>query len=71
MRSPDIRAGMALVMAALCADGECIVQNAQIVDRGYEGIEQKLRSLGADIVREMHASGELQAKLDRENAAAS
>jgi len=51
MRSPDIRAGMALVMAALCADGECVVQNAEIVDRGYENVEDKLRGLGADIER--------------------
>jgi UDP-N-acetylglucosamine 1-carboxyvinyltransferase len=52
MRSPDIRAGMALIMAALCAEGRCIVQNAEIVDRGYEDIDNKLRALGADIVRE-------------------
>ena len=53
VRSPDIRAGMAMVIAALCATRRpCIVQNAEIVDRGYERVEEKLRALGADIVRE-------------------
>ena len=50
--SPDIRAGMALILAALCARGESVIENAQMIDRGYEAIEQKLRALGADIVRE-------------------
>ncbi len=53
VRSPDIRAGMAMIIAALCATGRpCVVQNAEIVDRGYERVEEKLRSLGADIERE-------------------
>ena len=53
VRSPDIRAGMAMIIAALCATHRpCIVQNAEIVDRGYERVEEKLRALGADIVRE-------------------
>ena len=53
VRSPDIRAGMAMIIAALCATSRpCVVQNAEIVDRGYERVEEKLRSLGADIVRE-------------------
>ena len=53
VRSPDIRAGMALIVAALCATGRpCVVQNAEIVDRGYERLEEKLRALGADIMRE-------------------
>jgi UDP-N-acetylglucosamine 1-carboxyvinyltransferase len=53
VRSPDIRAGMAMIIAALCSTRRpCIVQNAEIVDRGYERVEEKLRSLGADIVRE-------------------
>jgi UDP-N-acetylglucosamine 1-carboxyvinyltransferase len=53
VRSPDIRAGMAMIMAALCStERPCIVQNAEIVDRGYERVEEKLRSIGADIVRE-------------------
>jgi UDP-N-acetylglucosamine 1-carboxyvinyltransferase len=49
--SPDIRAGMALLIAALCARGESVIDNAHIIDRGYESIEKKLRALGADIVR--------------------
>jgi UDP-N-acetylglucosamine 1-carboxyvinyltransferase len=53
VRSPDIRAGMALLMAALCAEGQpSIVQNASIIDRGYEHVEEKLQALGADITRE-------------------
>jgi UDP-N-acetylglucosamine 1-carboxyvinyltransferase len=53
VRSPDIRAGMAMIIAALCATRRpCVVQNAEIVDRGYERVEEKLRALGADIVRE-------------------
>jgi UDP-N-acetylglucosamine 1-carboxyvinyltransferase len=49
--SPDIRAGMALVLAALAAKGETRISNIQQLDRGYEDIEQKLRSLGAQIER--------------------
>jgi len=53
VRSPDIRAGMAMIIAACCATRRpCIVQNAEIVDRGYERVEEKLRALGVDIVRE-------------------
>jgi UDP-N-acetylglucosamine 1-carboxyvinyltransferase len=54
VRSPDIRAGMGMLMAALCAaDRPSVVQNADIIDRGYDRIEDKLRALGADIVREV------------------
>ena len=52
LSSPDIRAGMALLLAALCARGESVIENAQSIDRGYERIEHRLRRLGADIVRE-------------------
>jgi len=51
MESPDIRAGMALVLAALSASGESIISNIGQIDRGYERIEKKLQSLGADIAR--------------------
>lgn len=51
LSSPDIRAGMALIVAALCAKGESIIDNAQTIDRGYERVDQKLRKLGADIER--------------------
>ena len=50
--SPDIRAGMTLVLAALCAKGESVIENAQMIDRGYERVDERLRALGADIVRE-------------------
>jgi UDP-N-acetylglucosamine 1-carboxyvinyltransferase len=50
--SPDIRAGMAMVLAALCARGTSTIHNAQQIERGYESIEKKLQSLGANIRRE-------------------
>jgi len=49
--SPDIRAGTALVAAALCARGTSTIRNVHLIDRGYEGIEAKLAALGADITR--------------------
>jgi UDP-N-acetylglucosamine 1-carboxyvinyltransferase len=49
--SPDIRAGMALLIAALCAQGQSIIQNIHQIDRGYERIETKLQALGARIER--------------------
>ena len=52
LSSPDIRAGMAMLIAALCAKGTSVISNAHIIDRGYERVEERLRALGADIVRE-------------------
>ena len=49
--SPDIRAGMAMVLAALCATGTSVIHNIQQIDRGYEGIDSKLLSLGANLER--------------------
>jgi UDP-N-acetylglucosamine 1-carboxyvinyltransferase len=49
--SPDIRAGMALLLAALVAEGKSTIHNAQQIDRGYERIDQRLRALGAKIER--------------------
>jgi UDP-N-acetylglucosamine 1-carboxyvinyltransferase len=49
--SPDIRAGMALLLAALSAKGETRISNIQQLDRGYEAVEHKLRALGAQIER--------------------
>jgi UDP-N-acetylglucosamine 1-carboxyvinyltransferase len=49
--SPDIRAGMAMVLAALCARGVSTIHNIQQIDRGYEQVELKLRALGANITR--------------------
>jgi len=50
--SPDIRAGMALIAAALAAPGRSVIRNIQQVDRGYERIDHRLRSLGARLTRE-------------------
>lgn len=50
--SPDIRAGMALLLAALCARGTTKIRNIGQIDRGYEQVEKKLRGLGAHIRRE-------------------
>jgi len=52
LQSPDIRAGMALLIAALSADGQSIIYNISQIDRGYEQIEAKLQGLGARIRRE-------------------
>ena len=49
--SPDIRAGMALLIAALCARGTSTIRNIRQIDRGYERIEEKLQALGAKIER--------------------
>ncbi|HUQ40573.1 MAG TPA: UDP-N-acetylglucosamine 1-carboxyvinyltransferase [Acidimicrobiales bacterium] len=51
VRAPDIRAGAALVLAGLAADGETVVADAEHVDRGYAHFADKLRGLGADITR--------------------
>ena len=51
MSSPDIRAGMAMLLAALCADGTSTIGNIGEIDRGYERIDERLRSLGANIER--------------------
>ena len=51
LESPDIRAGIALVLASLAAQGESVIRNVGQIDRGYEQIDQKLRNLGAQIER--------------------
>ncbi|MBS1782899.1 MAG: UDP-N-acetylglucosamine 1-carboxyvinyltransferase [Bacteroidetes bacterium] len=51
MVSPDIRAGVALLIAALCAQGKSTIQNIEQIDRGYEQIDRRLVALGADIKR--------------------
>jgi UDP-N-acetylglucosamine 1-carboxyvinyltransferase len=51
MSSPDIRAGMAMLLAALCAEGTSTIGNIGEIDRGYERIDERLRSLGARIER--------------------
>jgi UDP-N-acetylglucosamine 1-carboxyvinyltransferase len=52
MESPDIRAGMALLLAALAAKGNSTIRNVGQIDRGYERVDEKLRSLGAKIERQ-------------------
>jgi len=51
MSSPDIRAGVALLIAALSAEGKSTIQNIEQIDRGYQQIDERLRALGADIKR--------------------
>jgi UDP-N-acetylglucosamine 1-carboxyvinyltransferase len=51
LESPDIRAGMAMLIAALCADGRSEIGNIRQIDRGYERIDERLRELGARIER--------------------
>ncbi|KAA9041885.1 UDP-N-acetylglucosamine 1-carboxyvinyltransferase [Ginsengibacter hankyongi] len=52
MSSPDIRAGVALLIAALSAEGKSVIQNIEQIDRGYQNIDERLRQLGARIVRQ-------------------
>jgi UDP-N-acetylglucosamine 1-carboxyvinyltransferase len=49
--APDLRAGAALVLAGLAAEGETIINNVENIDRGYEHIEEKLRGVGGDVYR--------------------
>ena len=51
MTSPDIRAGISLLIAALSAEGTSIIHNIEQIDRGYENIDTRLRAIGAEIVR--------------------
>jgi UDP-N-acetylglucosamine 1-carboxyvinyltransferase len=51
MSSPDIRAGVALLIAAMSADGKSTIHNIEQIDRGYQNIEVRLNAIGADIVR--------------------
>ncbi|MGL5960060.1 MAG: UDP-N-acetylglucosamine 1-carboxyvinyltransferase [Bacteroidales bacterium] len=51
MTSPDIRAGVALLIAAMCADGKSVIHNIDQIDRGYQNIDTRLNTLGAKIIR--------------------
>jgi UDP-N-acetylglucosamine 1-carboxyvinyltransferase len=51
VESPDIRAGMAMLLAALCAEGESTINNVGQIERGYERIDERLRALGAEVER--------------------
>jgi UDP-N-acetylglucosamine 1-carboxyvinyltransferase len=57
VESPDIRAGMAVLIAALCADGRTEIGNVEQIDRGYERIDERLRALGAQIERVSTGAG--------------
>ncbi|KKU09756.1 MAG: UDP-N-acetylglucosamine 1-carboxyvinyltransferase, partial [Parcubacteria group bacterium GW2011_GWF1_45_5] len=51
LKSLDIRAGMTMIVAGLVAEGETTILDAQIIDRGFEAIDNRLRAIGADIIR--------------------
>jgi UDP-N-acetylglucosamine 1-carboxyvinyltransferase len=53
MTSPDIRAGIAMLIAALSAEGNSRIENVEQIDRGYENIEERLKALGAHIQRDI------------------
>ena len=51
MSSPDIRAGVSLLLAALAAEGESTIHNVEQIDRGYQNIDKRLNAIGAQIKR--------------------
>ena len=51
MSSPDIRAGIALLIAAMAANGTSIIENIEQIDRGYQEIDKRLNAIGAKITR--------------------
>jgi UDP-N-acetylglucosamine 1-carboxyvinyltransferase len=51
MTSPDIRAGVSLLIAALSAEGKSVIQNIDQIDRGYQYIDKRLQALGAEVKR--------------------
>ena len=51
MDTPDTRAGMALVLAGLVAKGKSFINQSDLIERGYENVVEKLKNLGAEIVR--------------------
>ncbi|MGY4449315.1 UDP-N-acetylglucosamine enolpyruvyl transferase [Bradyrhizobium sp. i1.3.1] len=57
MISPDIRAGMAMLLAAVCAEGTSTINNADQIERGYERIDERLNALGAKIRRVLERKG--------------
>ncbi|KKP57713.1 MAG: UDP-N-acetylglucosamine 1-carboxyvinyltransferase, partial [Microgenomates group bacterium GW2011_GWD1_33_9] len=48
----DIRAGISVILAAMIAEGTSIIENVEVVDRGYQDIENRLRNLGASITKQ-------------------
>ena len=63
VKSTDLRAGAAMLIAALIAEGETSIEDIRHIERGYENVEEKLRSLGADIKRVTVHSSKLPAAL--------
>ncbi|MCL2192246.1 MAG: UDP-N-acetylglucosamine 1-carboxyvinyltransferase [Treponema sp.] len=57
MTSPDVRAGMAMLIAAMCADGRSVIRNVYQIERGYENLVERLSALGAKITRKTPFSG--------------
>jgi UDP-N-acetylglucosamine 1-carboxyvinyltransferase len=51
MTSPDIRAGVSLLIAAMSANGTSVIDNIEQIDRGYQNIDERLNALGAKIIR--------------------
>ena len=51
LEGPDIRAGLAYILAAIVANGRSVINNVHYIDRGYERIEERLRAVGVDIER--------------------
>jgi UDP-N-acetylglucosamine 1-carboxyvinyltransferase len=51
MSSPDIRAGVALLIAAMSAQGTSTIHNIEQIDRGYQNIDKRLNAIGAEIIR--------------------
>jgi UDP-N-acetylglucosamine 1-carboxyvinyltransferase len=49
--SPDVRAGMSMLIAAMCAEGKSVIRNVYQIERGYEHLAERLSILGADIIR--------------------
>jgi UDP-N-acetylglucosamine 1-carboxyvinyltransferase len=52
LKAPDLRAGIAFVIAAIIANGESTIENAYVIDRGYENLVERLSAIGVDIKRE-------------------
>jgi UDP-N-acetylglucosamine 1-carboxyvinyltransferase len=53
LESPDLRAGLAFIIAGIVAEGDTHIHNVYNIDRGYESIEERLRAVGVDITRVM------------------
>ena len=61
VKATDLRAGAAMIIAGLAADGETIIDDIFHIERGYEGIDAKVRALGGDMVRRYYPDSNVQA----------